>query len=153
MTLATIIHLKVGEQGAYGVSPSQGGLAVTLRGARVEDLDRLEEKVRAMARDLAEEAGLSVEFSIADAFPDTTNPKEEVDRLRKIFADAGEEVVEMEEPIRSSEDFGWYQKKIPGVLFFLGSGKDCPELHTKTYEFPDDLLEPGVELFKEIALA
>lgn len=153
MTLATIIYLKVGEQGAYGVSPSQGELAVTLRGARVEDLDRLEEKVRKMAKDLAEEEGLSVEFSISDAFPDTTNPKEEVDRLRKMFAEAGEEVVEMKEPIRSSEDFGWYQKKIPGVLFFLGSGTDCPDLHTKTYEFPDELLEKGIELFKEIALA
>lgn len=153
MTLCTIVHTKVGEQGAFGVSPSRGEISFTLRAAALEDLNALEERLRTFAEEEAKERNMEVSFSTADEFPDTTNDDEEVDRLVNILKDHGVDPVWMKDPIRSSEDFGWYQKEIPGVLFFVGSGVDHPDLHTIKYEFPDEILPKAVDYMAWIALA
>ena len=53
------------------------------------------------------------------------------------------------DPIRASEDFGFYKQFAPCMFFFVGMG-DCPSLHNDLYKFDDDIIETGVELFKKI---
>ncbi len=36
-------------------------------------------------------------------------------------------------------------------MFGLGSGKDTPKLHNPDYDFPDDIIEVGVNMFYSIA--
>lgn len=91
--------------------------------------------------------------STSDEFPDTTNSQEEFDRVQEIFKAHGRDLYTMEEPIRSSEDFGWYQKKVPGLFFLVGSGVDHAAVHQTNYEFPDEIIEEGIAYFTWIAEA
>ena len=35
-------------------------------------------------------------------------------------------------------------------MFGLGAGEDCPAIHNPDYDFPEELIETGVDLFSEI---
>ena len=37
------------------------------------------------------------------------------------------------------------------AMCVLGAGRDHPALHTPDYDFPDDLIAPGVRLFDQVA--
>ena len=58
-------------------------------------------------------------------------------------------IKELAEPIRASEDFGFYKKFAPCMFFFVGMGK-CPSLHHDDYRFDDDVIPVAINLFKEI---
>lgn len=55
-------------------------------------------------------------------------------------------------PMRWSEDFGHYLRRCPGAFFGIGAGEGCPALHTRDYQYPDELLGPTVEAFRRILL-
>ncbi|EKB54545.1 MULTISPECIES: M20 metallopeptidase family protein [Facklamia] len=150
LILCTVVSVRLGESN-FGVSPGQGTLDLTLRAAKTEDLDQLQALIHKEAQYLADQEGLKLEMTLTDTFPDTSNSQAEVDRLKVIFKEAGLPFELLQEPIRSSEDFGWYLKKRPGCFFFLGDGPYA-ELHSDPYTFPDELIERGIELFRAIAL-
>ena len=39
------------------------------------------------------------------------------------------------------------------ISFGLGSGENCPPLHSPQYDFPDEVIETGATLFYTIAEA
>jgi hippurate hydrolase len=49
-----------------------------------------------------------------------------------------------------TEDFSWYQKKMPGMFFFLGAG-DVPALHADDFDFDESILLKGADFFEELA--
>lgn len=151
MIQVTIIEVRVGEK-AFGVSPGDGTLALTLRGERLTDLERLQQSLISLARKESQVQGMDFHYSIQDAFPDTVNDGEEVEACRKKLEKRGLACMEAKEPLRWSEDFGWYLKKTKGMFFGIGAGKDCPALHTADYEFPDEVAEAAMEAFEALLL-
>lgn len=149
MVLCTIIHAELGTKGAFGVSASKGSLSLTCRAQQEKDLEALEKRLFEYAEARAKYHGLGSEISIHDDFPATVNHKAEAEQVRTAARKLGLSLTEMEEPLRGSEDFGHYLKRIPGAFFFLGAG-DCPNIHSRDYDYPDDIIETGVELFKAI---
>ncbi len=57
----------------------------------------------------------------------------------------------MEMGSRGSEDFGYYLKETKGAICYIGNGEDYPQVHTSGYDFPDQIIETAVELFKGLA--
>ena len=57
---------------------------------------------------------------------------------------------ELDEPSMTSEDFSWYQKQVPGMIFFLGLG-NTPALHANTFDFDESVLTKGVDFFEFLA--
>ena len=55
-----------------------------------------------------------------------------------------------ESPFRWSEDFGHLLQLGPGAMFGLGSGAEHPPLHAETYDFPEDLMIPGIAMFDQL---
>lgn len=55
-------------------------------------------------------------------------------------------------PFKFGEDFGWLSQACQGALFGLGAGKTTPALHHPDYDFPDDLISTGVQLFQQIII-
>ena len=55
----------------------------------------------------------------------------------------------LEKPYFHSEDFSLYLKKIKGVYFLLGGG-DIPPLHSSNFNFDEDILNVGKELFIKV---
>ncbi|MGM0396995.1 MAG: hypothetical protein ACQEP4_08070 [Bacillota bacterium] len=38
-----------------------------------------------------------------------------------------------------------------GAICYIGNGMDYPPLHSYEYDFPDEIVQTGVDLFKELA--
>lgn len=54
-------------------------------------------------------------------------------------------------PILGAEDFSFYLEKIPGCFFFLGNGMTV-SCHNDSYDFNDELIEYGVNVWVELIL-
>ncbi len=147
MVLCTPICVELGDPASFGVSASEGRLMFTLRSHYEKDLEQLKSRLTKYAEEQAEAYGLSVSFSYEEGFPDTVNEASCVEKVRKAAQDAGLSVVEVKEPFRWSEDFGYYLKAAKGAFFGIGDGEDYPQLHTETYEFPDQILLTAAQVF------
>ena len=53
------------------------------------------------------------------------------------------------EPAMAAEDFACYQQEAPGLFLFLGigGGKNCQPLHNCRFDFDEDALLLGVEVY------
>lgn len=150
LLLATVVQVKVGERN-FGISAGVGTLALTLRGQRQQDLECLEQCILEWAKKGCEATDMDCRWSRQDVFPDTVNQAEGLDQVAACLQRAGIPTQLLPEPMRWSEDFGWYLHRIPGVYLGFGAGEACCGLHTDGYEFPDQLLGPAVTALKTLA--
>lgn len=150
MVLATIVEVRVGEE-AFGVSPGDGKLALTVRAERLEDLERFQASIVAFAEEKSSEQGMEFQYSLQDQFPDTVNDGSMVEMCREKLEKAGITYTDAAEPLRWSEDFGWYLKKAGGMFFGVGAGENCPGLHTPSYEFPDEVMKTALAVFEALS--
>ena len=127
-----------------------GGTSLTARAEYEAELEVLLEKIRALAREIAGESGLELEITYADPFPETRNDDRCAGKVRAASQALGLTLCELYEPRRGSEDFGHIIKAIPGCLFRIGDGPDCPPTHTYLFDFPDEILETAVDMFRTI---
>lgn len=149
LLMRTLIGLNAGGED-FGVSAFEGQLCQTLRGHRQADIDALVAGIEARARAGCHAEGMTCEFEIRDAFPDTTNDDALYADAIARFRRAGLHTVELAEPMRWSEDCGWLMKSVPGVYFGIGAGESAPGLHTEAYSFDDDLIEPALRAFEAL---
>lgn len=146
LLLSTVVALEVGSEN-FGVSAGNGKLCLTLRSTDLEILDRFEAILRQQLEQKCAEEGMQVRFELRDAFPDTVSDSVLHDDALQRWSKAGLHRQELLEPMRWSEDFGWYLKEKPGVFFGVGAGEQWPGLHTPEYEFNDRILEPAIAAF------
>ncbi len=146
MILSTGVGIRVGA-GDFGISPGEGEICITVRAERETDMKAAEKKILAQAEAYAAEAGLSCRSVITDYFPETVNHDACVEKVLRAAKVLGKDAALMEEPWRASEDFGYYTKNMPGVMFSVGNGTDYPQLHTVQYEFNDHILGTITEMF------
>ena len=150
MLLATVVNLNVGTKD-FGVAPGAGELSVTERAEYEEEMDALDQALCEKARQLAARDGLTVSFSESDRFPTTVNDDSCISRVVNAAVEVtGVPALDMEEMWRASEDFGWYTKRCPGAIFYIGSGEDSPALHTEAYDFPDAILPVAAAMFRAL---
>lgn len=150
LVLCTVVQIDVGEN-AFGLAASKGTLRMTIRALYEEEMDQLQGNLESFAQSQADEFGLKVSFHFNDEFPETLNHVESANKIRSIANAKGMDVFELKEAYRGSEDFGHFTKLTKGAYCFIGNGKDYPNLHTSEYDFPDELIGCGVELFKGLA--
>ena len=148
MVFATIIQIDVGEP-AFGTQASRGKLLLTIRGQYAEELDALRASIRALAEEKAARDGLELEISFRDVFPDTVSWPSSNEKIRRCCAELGIPCREMPAPFRSSEDFGWYTKLIPGAFFEIGGGEGG-DLHTVGMDFNDAIIPVAVKLYRRL---
>jgi metal-dependent amidase/aminoacylase/carboxypeptidase family protein len=55
-------------------------------------------------------------------------------------------------PFKWGEDFGFFTSQYQGAMIGLGAGKETPALHNPDYDFPDDIIKTGINLYKSILL-
>ena len=84
---------------------------------------------------------------MGDGYPAVYNPPELYKNIR-----AAVPFRQLEAPSLITEDFSWYQRYLPGLFFFLGTG-DSPALHNDRFDFPEEILLSGADFFEKIAEA
>ena len=149
MILCTIIGVTVGT-GDFGISAGEGSLKLTLRAEYEEEMKTMEAEILTYAAEQAEEAGLRTEHRVSDYFPETRNSEAGIARVQEAAEALGFSTKEMTELWRASEDFGWYLKECSGAMFYIGNGENWPALHTKEYDFNDNLLDVAAAMFLKL---
>lgn len=149
LVMATIVQVAVGSKN-FGIAASEGEVSMTLRAYYEHDMKLLEDDIRDYAEKLAEAEGLKVSFEESDVFPETVNDAAAVKRVKKAAGELGFPVFQLDEPLRASEDFGYYLKQCPGMIFYIGNGEEYPQIHTAGFDFNDRILVTAVEMFKTI---
>lgn len=148
-SLVTVIHAKLGEV-AFGTTPGEAVVMATLRGFTNEARDLLVERARSLAEALAAQHSLSLEITLTESFAATHNDPEATDIGRKAANELSMAIFEAKQPFRWSEDFGLFSTHTKTLLFGLGAGLQQPQLHEPSFDFPDEIIETGVSMFKKI---
>lgn len=149
LVLATVVSLRLGEEGAFGVSPSRSRLELTVRALYDEDLEKLLQWIRKELETLVDKETMHCQMSFSDTFPETVNDEAITAHWFKVMEEAGLETMQLQDPVRASEDFGTYLKEKPGCYFYLGAGDSAP-VHTLEYTFVDEIIPTGIKAFEAL---
>lgn len=149
-TLATVTHAQMGAP-AFGIAPGEATLYVTLRTLTDDRMAALSEAAETLVEEAANAHGLTFALTYHDIFshcenhPDATQiMRNALDTLNIAHDDSGL-------PMRASEDFGRFGQHAKSAMLFLGAGTDHAALHNPDYDFPDDLLPLGAQIFHRVA--
>ncbi|MCF7858456.1 MAG: amidohydrolase [Candidatus Cloacimonetes bacterium] len=145
----TVIHTLLGSI-AFGTTPGYAEIRATLRSYKQGDMERLTNKTIAIINEINQRYKLKLEFKWLEEFPNTVNDNDSVKIIQKAAHNTNLNVIEPDKPFKWSEDFGHFTNKYRGALFGLGTGLNCPQLHNPNYDFPDDIIEAGIQIYNEI---
>lgn len=118
----------------------------SLRAFQDDVFDSLQNGLRAIGRELEETYGCAVDIHMSDGYPAVMNPPELYETVRALAA-----FTPLDAPSMTAEDFSWYQRRLPGMFFFLGVG-DTPALHADTFDFDESILLKGADFLESLAV-
>lgn len=148
ISFATVVGARLGVDDCFGTTPGAARIMATIRAETDESLTRLASRVESTVAGIAENEGLSWDLTYRDEFPATVNAPDAVATIRRT-ATSGT-VKDMASPFHWSEDFGYFTGLTNGALFGLGAGVETPALHHPAYDFPDELIQSGAALLRNI---
>ena len=122
----------------------------SLRTYREETYQFCRAQLIQIGADIAAETGCSIDVHLNDGYPAVWNNETLYESL---CAALGEDAPTLlPAPDLVAEDFSFYQQRVPGVFFFLGTG-DTEELHSPKFDFDDEIVLPcGVEFLKKLLI-
>ena len=104
--------------------------------------EALQESIAEIAHEVSRESGCEIRLSYSAGYPPLDNDE-------RLLRSAGEGFPSAEaEPSFTTEDFSWYQRRVPGLFFWLGTG-GAP-LHSSHFDFDESLLQKGLDLLKSL---
>lgn len=150
-TTLTVTHVAIGEE-TFGVTPGHAEIWLTLRSQDDESLQNLTDSTVALSEYVAKEFKLKFTHSIHEAFAATMNSSRETELVEQAAKDLKLSVNNIKEPFPWSEDFGRFGSICPVCLFGLGSGFEHEPLHSPIYDFEDEIIDTGVEMFYQLGI-
>ncbi len=99
-----------------------------------------------LGAEIAAESGCGVEVRLSEGYPAVWNHE---GLYGAVCRGLGPEAPALlDTPALAAEDFSFYQRQVPGVFFFLGTGQ-TPELHAPDFTFDDEKILPAGVRFLE----
>ena len=137
---------------AHNVIAEEVKISGTLRTLSDTLFDTLIHKVSALIRGLEVATGAAIRLEQKVYYPVVRNPRTLVERLYGVLDSMDD--TELVEPVMAAEDFAEYQRCVPGVFFFLGvnGGRGGAPLHSPGFDFDEDVLLTGAEVYRRLAL-
>ncbi len=149
MQIITLIHTRLGEK-AFGTSPGFAEMMFTIRATYTKEFEALKKYVLESIQNKAAKQKLLMQYEWVEEFPNTENDPKCTDIVTEAAKLSELEIETLQTPFRWSEDFGYFLNKFPGAFFGLGSGTNQPALHNPDFDFPDEIIETGVEIFTNV---
>ena len=150
-TTLTVTHVAIGEE-TFGVTPGHAEIWLTLRSQDDKSLQNLTDSTIALCEYVAKEFKLKFSHSIHEAFAATMNSNRETELVEQAARDLKLSVNNIKEPFPWSEDFGRFGNLCPTCLFGLGCGFEHEPLHSPTYDFEDEIIDTGVDIFYQLGV-
>jgi len=149
LTLLTFIYVRLGEI-SFGTSAGNAKIGITLRAFENEDMDLLTQKSEEIIKTICKNENLELNISYDEIFPATVNSNECVSLIEESAKENNYKVEYMIAPFKWSEDFGYFSDKFNAGFFGLGAGINQAALHNSDYDFPDEIIEKGINMFFNI---
>ena len=147
--LVTPIHINMGEK-AYGVSAGYGEIHFTIRSNNNDQMKIIEKEFAKYVLQITSKFKLDTKISWTQSFHANENNTEAINYVRKASSQLNLNILEKELPFTFGEDFGIFTQHFKGAMFGIGSGENTPSLHNPDYDFPDELIPTGTQLFHQI---
>ena len=141
--------IKLGEP-AFGISPGTGRVGFTLRSKSDQELDKALNKLIRLVEKIDKSFQIDITHELKEPFAATVNSSKGNEVVKKSAGKLGLSIKELDAPYAWSEDFGEFRKKCPITLFGLGAGLQSAPLHSNKYDFNDNLISVGADLFYTI---
>ena len=141
---------KISGGTAHNVIAEEVVMSGTLRVFSNELFDKLMQQIKALLKGLELATGASISMQTIVHYPFVANPRPLVEKFYTVL-DSMEDVV-LVEPVMAAEDFAEYQQEVEGLFMFLGinGGRGGEPLHSSRFDFDEDVLLTGTEIFKRI---
>ncbi|MBC2838610.1 amidohydrolase [Robiginitalea sp. SC105] len=147
--LCVPIYSNMGVQ-SYGISAGFGEIHYTLRTKTSAKMERLKEDLDHILREVCPKHQLPYSVNWFEYFPAVVNDGFCNQAIREAADTCKLEVIEKGAAFKFGEDFGWFSEKYQAAMFGLGAGLESPALHQADYDFPDELIETGMAMFRGI---
>ncbi|GAA4488900.1 M20 aminoacylase family protein [Gluconacetobacter asukensis] len=147
--VVSITRLSGGD--AFNVIPQTASLGGTIRCFSRALMEKIRERIEAVAAHTAEAYGARATVSFRPIFAPLINDKEQA----ALYADAAAELVgegavdRHGAAVMGSEDFSFMTERVPGAYIHVGAGAGRT-LHHELYDFNDAVIPYGVALYASI---
>lgn len=130
---------------ANNIIASTCTLSGTVRTFSTEVFLQIQAEMQKINAGLELQYGCQIDFSLPPMYPPVINDATLTQTLQTI---ATTDFVELD-PYMLAEDFSYYQAKVPGLFFFLGTNDNINThpLHSSFFNFNTDILLIGNEIF------
>lgn len=145
-TILVPVHISLGYK-AYGISPGKGELHCTLRTWNEGTMTKVKQQLNEVIKSICQRHQLEYNMDWFEYFPASNNDQQGNRYIKEAVTSCGYSITERPYPFKFGEDFGWFSKVYKSAMFGLGAGIDSPALHHADYDFPDELIETGIDMF------
>jgi len=131
----------------------------TIRSLDVKMRDEIHARIKRTAEDIARAGGATADVTITRGYPitynDPTLTEKTVPTLRRV---AGASNVSVVNPTLGAEDFSFYQQKVPGLFFWLGTrpanqaAEEAASNHSPLFFVDESGLLLGVKALSHVAV-
>jgi amidohydrolase len=125
------------------IIPEQATFSGTIRTLDETMQDKIHEKIKLTATKIAESGGATADVSIRKGTPVTYNdPALTAKMIPSLVKAAGAANVVSINAVTGAEDFAFYQKKVPGLFFFVGAmPPDADPTKVAAHHTPDFFID------------
>ena len=141
------------------IIPDQVEMIGTIRSLDAKMRDEIHSRIRRTVENIASSAGARANVTITTGYPITFNDpaltERSVPALRTV---AGANNVRLVNPVLGAEDFSFFQQKVPGLFFWLGtrppsqSAEEAPSNHSPMFYVDEAGLPLGVRALAHLAI-
>ncbi len=142
---------------ATNVIPLETTFIGTIRTLRPETRAMARQRVREICEFTAKALGCEAVVELNEGYPVTFNDAALTEQWFTVAnRTVGQQsVIHVADPVMGGEDFSFYALKVPAVFFCLGirprDRAEYPTVHKPDFDFNDDAIGLGVEMFCELA--
>jgi amidohydrolase len=148
-SLITPVHIKMGDKD-YGISPGDAEIHYTIRTNEKKMIDHLIQTLDQRTAAVCKHYDLTYQYDTFEFFPSVQNHLGCSEMITNAAKKNKLQVYDTNDGIQFGEDFGWFTEHFNGALFGLGAGINTPALHNDDYDFPDELIATGTDMFRSI---
>src|SRR2546428_1404606 len=139
------------------IIPDDVEMLGTIRSLDPKMREEIHQRIKRTAQDIAQSAGATADVQIETGYPITYNDPALTERmaptLRRLTSD-----VKVVNPTLGAEDFSFYQQKVPGLFFWLGTrpvnqtAEQAASNHSPLFYVDESGLELGVRALAHVAV-
>ena len=139
--------------GQRNVLPGNATLKGDVRARMPVDREEVARLMSQLTAGIGVAHGVKVSMKFETEFIETINAPKPTQAVVDAALSIGLEVDGNREPMSFSEDFAHFSAAVPGCFILMGNGQEGPcgqPLHSKDYDFNDDLLPIGVAFWAQL---